>query len=397
MIQSQDDNQPTNVLIYRDLLLPYSETFIKNQVISLTKYRGIYAGTLTNKSHPDLLEAEQVISLDRIVQFSLPWRLLFKFFGMVHPDWIRAIRQQSPVLLHAHFGPDAVWAMPLARQLKLPLLITFHGYDATLSEGLSAFTNRLYGLYLKRRNSLFNQAQGVIAVSKFVQSQLEAKGCPPDKIYQHYIGIDTAYFCPDRQQQRSPIILFVGRLVEKKGCFPLIQAIARVQQVTPDIELILIGDGSLRSALETEATAHLKRYQFLGQQPPSTVRDWMNRAKVLCVPSQQAASGDTEGLGMVFLEAQAMGLPVVSCRSGGIPEAVVHGETGFLVPEGDVNGLAQHIVRLVEDAPLWQRLSHQGRAWVCDRFDLQTQTRKLEAIYDTVLAEHQRKRLGSRC
>jgi len=123
----------------------------------------------------------------------------------------------------------------------------------------------------------------------------------------------------------------------------------------------------------------------------------MNRAKVLCVPSQQAASGDTEGLGMVFLEAQAMGLPVVSCRSGGIPEAVVHGETGFLVPEQDVNDLTQHILHLFGDELLWQRFSHQGRDWVCDRFNLQTQTRKLEAIYATVLAEHRQKRLGSPC
>jgi colanic acid/amylovoran biosynthesis glycosyltransferase len=100
-----------------------------------------------------------------------------------------------------------------------------------------------------------------------------------------------------------------------------------------------------------------------------------------------AASGDAEGFGIVFIEAQAMGLPVVSTRSGGIPEAVRHGETGLLVKERDPHGLAQAILRLLEGGELWQRFSLAGRRNVETHFNLVGQTARLEKIFERLLAE----------
>jgi glycosyltransferase involved in cell wall biosynthesis len=112
----------------------------------------------------------------------------------------------------------------------------------------------------------------------------------------------------------------------------------------------------------------------------------MNRASVFCVPSVIAASGDSEGFGMVFLESQSMGLPVVSFSTGGIPEAVEHGITGFLAPPKDDASLAGHIAQLLTSRETWTRLSGAGRERVRREFDVYQQTKKLERIYSDLLA-----------
>ena len=212
------------------------------------------------------------------------------------------------------------------------------------------------------------------------------QGFPEQKILVHYIGVDTKlfeHFAADIH--RKPMVLFVGRLVEKKGCSFLLKAMERVQASLPDVELVVIGDGKLRDKLESEAASRLKHYRFLGSQPYNTVQEWMGKASVFCVPSITANSGDAEGFGMVFIEAQASGLPVVSFDSGGIPEAVAHNKTGYLAPEGDWNSLANYILRLLANQATWQDFSHAGIDRVKHMFNLEMQTAKLEAIYDEVL------------
>ena len=181
-------------------------------------------------------------------------------------------------------------------------------------------------------------------------------------------------------------MVFVGRLVEKKGCEYLIRAMASAAVELGDAELVIIGDGPLRASLETLAKETLPRCRFLGVQTPAQVRGWLARARLFSVPSVEARSGDSEGLGMVFLEAQSMGVPVVSFRHGGISEAVEHGRTGLLSAERDWRGLAASIVELFKDAGRWQCLAAAARQRTVARFDLARQTRTLEAIYEQCVA-----------
>ncbi|MDA0867843.1 MAG: glycosyltransferase [Cyanobacteria bacterium] len=205
----------------------------------------------------------------------------------------------------------------------------------------------------------------------------------------HYIGVDVDQFQADSGILRQPYILFVGRLVEKKGCEYLIRAMAQVQATLPDTELIIIGDGPLRGALEALAVKHLTRYRFEGQQPPNMVKEWMGRSRVLVAPSVTTPQGETEGLPIVILEAMAMGLPVVSSIHAGIPEAIVCGETGFLAAERDEQALSQHMLTLLQHPGLWQRFSTAGRQRVQATFNLETNTHKLEHLYTQVLAPAQ--------
>ena len=158
----------------------------------------------------------------------------------------------------------------------------------------------------------------------------------------------------------------------------------------PMTHLVIIGDGPLRNELEGEAAQLLSgRYTFLGAQSPAIVHAWLQQAMVFCVPSVTAANGDSEGLGMVFCEAQAMGVPVVSFASGGIPEAVIHGVTGVLLPEKDRIGLAQAICRLLKNRDRWAEMSKQGQRRIRQNFNLSLQTAILENKYEEVIAASQ--------
>jgi len=201
----------------------------------------------------------------------------------------------------------------------------------------------------------------------------------------HHIGVNTDTFRADPAVAREPVALFVGRLVEKKGVEYLLRAMARVQRTVPNLHLVIAGDGPLRTSLEPLA-AKLRRCTFLGMQSHDVVKGWMNRASMLVAPSVTAASGDSEGLPTVIVEAQAMGLPVIATDHAGNTEAVADGRTGLIAEERDVQTLANHMVRLSSDRALWARLSHNARRQAEEQFDIREQTGILEDLYEDVLA-----------
>lgn len=374
-----------NILIYRDHLLAPSETFIKAQAEGLQTFRSHYIGSRpVQGAGLELAESSRWL-VNTGGALGKAKEIGFKLSGF---SWgmTRRLSALNPQLLHAHFGPDGVLALPIAERLNLPLVVTFHGYDVTTSEHYAKKSYFTHRNYLRKRHLLQERGDLFIAISDFIHRKLIHQGYPEDKIVRHYIGVDTNKFQPDDTVKRKPVVLFVGRLVEVKGCAYLIQAMQTVQQLNRDAELVVIGDGPLRSQLEQVAARTLRKYRFLGVQPQSVVKQWMNQAKVFCVPSITAASGAEEGLGMVFLEASAMGVPVVSFATGGIPEAVKHFATGFLARERDWRGLAEYIAKLLEDDALWQVLSRRGRQRIQEMFDLNKQTAELERLYTSLLA-----------
>lgn len=304
----------------------------------------------------------------------------FRRFGFA-PIFFRRVRRLRPVLLHAHSGFSGLSSLSMAMWFRIPLVTTFHGRDATIDDLLAVDSHFGWRDYARRQHVLASKGQLFIAVSRFMKSKMLERGFPEERTVVHYIGVDTDFFQPDPLLVREPIVLFVGRLEEMKGCEYAIQAMAKVQTSVPGVELVIIGDGPLRPDLERMAREKLRRYKFLGVQPCEVVRHWMNRARVFAVPSVRARTGETETFGMVFAEAQSMCLPVTSFASGGIPEAVADGETGLLAKERDWESLAHNIQELLCNEEAWQRMSEAGRNRVCTLFNLKTQTTTLEEIY----------------
>ena len=222
-----------------------------------------------------------------------------------------------------------------------------------------------------------------IAVSEAIARRAVAYGIPRDKISLHYIGVDTALFAPSVASTgpRAKRVLFVGRLVEKKGATYLLQAFARVRMRVPDAELVIVGDGPLRAQLEQQAVDLGIAAIFTGALPGERIRHEMAKARVLCLPSVTASNGDAEGLGLVLLEAQASGLPVVTSARGGAEEAILHSSSGFRHDEMDIATLEEHTVDILTDDLLFERLSRCGVNYVGENFDLFRQSEKLSAIY----------------
>jgi glycosyltransferase involved in cell wall biosynthesis len=263
----------------------------------------------------------------------------------------------------------------------VPLVVTYHGFDATLSD--AALRSAGHAPYLRRRAELFERAAAIVAVSEFIAGELVRQGAPRAKLRVHHVGV--ALGPPPPETQPEPLVLFVGRLVEKKGLGDLIAAMPQVQAAVPGARLLVVGEGPRKAGLEAEARRLEVRASFAGWLAPDEVGRRFREARVLCVPSRRAADGDAEGLPTVIPEAGAHGLPVVGTRHSGIPEGVGEEARGRLVDEGDVDGLARELVAVLTDDALRRRLSAEARAHVTRDFDPRRQAAELEAIYDEVL------------
>jgi glycosyltransferase involved in cell wall biosynthesis len=368
------------VLLFRSELLPASETFIAAQAGALRRYEPWFAGL---KRVPDGLALDErrvIVAGEKNSLREKVRRRVYLQTGYA-PEFLRRIEAAQPELIHAHFAPDACAALAIQERLQVPLIVTLHGYDVT-SEDAALPASPAGRVYLARRAALWERTHTFICVSEWIRQKALERGFPAGKLRVHAIGIGTALFSPGTPQEKTPLVLFVGRLVEKKGCAYLLRAMRAVEAQVPEARLVVIGDGPLRKALEDEARG-LARCEFLGAQSADAVRAWMRRAAVVAVPSVVAANGDAEGLCLVVCEAHAMGVPVVGFRGPGIE--VVDGETGLLVAARDTNALADALVTILRDTALAARMGAAGRARVEQLFNLQRQTALLEEIYDAAL------------
>ncbi len=375
-------------LIYRFKLLPFSETFIQNQAESLKGFEARYLGLRsipgiqTNSDRTTIINSSHSLA-DKLREQR------FKLFGKTSKIKFK------PDLIHAHFANDGAIVLPFAKRLDLPLIVTCHGFDIfNQIQGRKTLSEQLYE---QRLPQLQKQAKCFIAVSDFLKGEMLKRGYPEEKIIRHYIGIDRTKFQPEPTIQREPIVLFTGRLVEIKGCEYLIQAMEEIQRIIPEVKLVVIGDGEIRPQLEIMAKNNLRNYEFLGVQPAEVVKSWMAKSRIFCVPSIRGRDGEMETFGMVFAEAQATGLPVVSFATGGIPEAVAHGKTGLLASMGDRNELTQHLLTLLKNPELWEQFSQQGINYIRQNFDLPTQTQQLETIYRETIHHKTPSILASPC
>lgn len=373
-----------NIVIYRDSLLVSSETFILNQAKYLSQFSPYFMGYKKAVNSLDPGDIPMILNNDTPSNRNKISEVILKKMGY-NPKLYAKAKRINPRLIHAQFGPDGVLALPLAKKLQVPLVVTFHGYDVTVKDEYHANASFNVRHYIKNRDKLIENGNRFIAVSNFIKDKLIERGFPEDKIVTHYIGVDLDLLAVNPSIERKEVILFVGRLVSNKGGNYLIDAMDYVFEKCPNAELWLIGDGPDKDILMKKAEKHGEKIKFLGRKPYDEVIRTMNMAKVFSVPSVELESGASEAFGMVFAEANAMGLPVASFKTGGIPEAVIDGETGLLVEQKDVKGLAQSIVELMSNDKLREEMSAKGIQRARRDLDIAKQTRKLEDIYSEVL------------
>jgi len=365
------------LLVYRDRIVPRSEAhFLRRQYVGFRRLAPIWIGCRTDAGLADL--GVEAIMLGRRGAAGALDRLAFKQFGRIPPAPDLAALQ--PRLIHAHFGRGGALALPIARALGLPLVVTFHGGDATKD---GPYRGRLFPTIFQRRcAALQREAALIVCVSEHIRAELLARNFPAAKLKVIRYGVEPEADGEMQQLADRPYLLFVGRFVEKKGVAHLLEAMRALESESAAVDLILIGDGPIAEALKRQASG-LKHARFLGWLPNDEVRRFMRGALALCVPSVAARSGDAEGLPNVVLEAMACAAPVIGSQAGGIAEAVEHGRTGFVVPQADPQAIAEPVRWLLRDPALRGRMGHAARDAATARFSAIAQSRLLE---DALLA-----------
>jgi len=290
-------------------------------------------------------------------------------------------------IIHAHFGPNGNLAV-LLRELGIirgKIVTTFYGYDVTRAP-------KRYGRDMYKK--LFSDGDLFLVLSSAMKKQLIELGCDPAKIKIHHLGIDTkkfAFHTPRFNGQRDMKLITVGRLVEKKGIEYAIRAVAEILALYPHVRYTIIGDGPLKNKLESiiRENGISEAVDLLGPKDQNDIRKYLSESDVFLAPSVTAEDGDTEGTPTVLMEAQALGLPVVSTIHSGIPEVVEDGITGYLAPERDVEALADRIEKLIYNSNLRRKMGKKGRRKIEKEFDINVLNARLEKVFKDLCEGHE--------
>jgi colanic acid/amylovoran biosynthesis glycosyltransferase len=285
-------------------------------------------------------------------------------------------------VIHAQFGTYGPLALQLIETgvLRGELVTSFRGYDAT--KYLQANPHAYAALF--RKGKLF------LPVSHALAKRIVEAGCESDRIHVHHSGIECKrfqYLERKRASSEAMNIVMIGRLVEKKGIGYGIQAIARVIASGRALSCTIIGEGPLREELERliRELGIGAQVRMVGPKSHDEVILFLAQSHVLIAPSVTAADGDEEGIPNTLKEAMAMGLPVISTVHAGIPELVKDGVSGFLVPEHDVEALADRLMRLVDHPETWVAMGRAGRQQIEAEFDTDRLNDELLVLYKGML------------
>lgn len=285
-------------------------------------------------------------------------------------------------VLHAHFGP-AGNSFRFARELwNAPLVVSFHGYDFSTQprkEGAAMY------------QELFRTADLITVNSNFTRSQVEKLGCMPNKLRKLPVGLDPAEF-PFRERTLRPgetvRLLTVARLTEIKGHEYALHAVGRLKAAGAQVSYDVVGDGPLSKTLQALARELRlgETVVFHGAVAGDRIKALYAQAHLFLLTSVNV-EGDQEGQGLVLQEAQACGLPVLATRHGGLPEGMLDGQSGWLVPERDVQALSERMLFLIAHASHWPAMGRAGRSFVEERYDIRNLNRQLTEIYAEAMVD----------
>jgi glycosyltransferase involved in cell wall biosynthesis len=278
------------------------------------------------------------------------------------------IRRYRADLVHTHLSTATQWGMIAAHFAGVPCVAHVH-----------AMNRAIWYIWATR----------VIAVAGAVRDHLVRQGLPAERIEVVHNAVEVENLPEvDRVAVRAalgvapdaPLIAVAAHLSRRKGLHVLLDALPRVRERAPGLRCIVMGEGSCREELASQAAALGLQEVVAFPGFREDARDVMAASDVVCLPSTAG-----EGLPMALLEAMARRRPVVATRLAGVPEVVLDGETGLLAEPGDVGELAERLAALLEDAALRRRMGDAGRDFVARSFTRAHRCTRIEAVYRSAL------------
>jgi phosphatidylinositol alpha-1,6-mannosyltransferase len=296
--------------------------------------------------------------------------------------------------LAADFGANTIWfgaAAPLAVMAPVlrggpvdRIVASTHGHEV----GWSMLPGSRQVLRL-----IGESTDAVTYVSDYTRRRFAAAFGPHARLVHQPGGVDTDRFRPDPVRRRSirerygvtdrEVIVCLSRLVPRKGQDALIRAMPEIVRRVPGAVLVVVGGGPYRRTLEGLARRHgvSDRVIFTGRVPADEIVDHHRMADVFAMPCRTRGAGlDVEGLGIVYLEASACGVPVVAGRSGGAPETVLDGRTGLVVDGTSHSEIAESVADLLTDRPRASAMGVRGRSWVLERWRWEDLARGMQRV-----------------
>jgi len=360
-----------------------SETFVYHQLSSLKRFRPVAISLisrnldefpLSNGVHYDV-----GLELFRSgLQFIEPFR-----YGSLKLA-AELFKREGVALIHAHFGTWGVYATPLKRSLRVPMVVTFYGQDMSLLPKRTMWRNRFQKLW--KKIDLF------LVEGPHMMAELIKLGAPREKVALQRIGVPVSrigFRPPATKSTRPPTALWVGRMIEKKGLMDALKALESLKREGIKIQLRIIGDGPEKRKAQgfVKEKGSEEDVTFLGFLDYETYLAELEQADFLIAPSRTSSKGETEGgAPTTILEAEASGLPVVATRHADIP-FVLPKDYPYLANEADPRDLARVIKLLLDDRKRWLQIARKNRKHVERFHDLKVTTQSLEKHYDRLLTE----------
>lgn len=353
-----------------------AETFIKSHIDNLPfKVLELHGGLLPNiKDNGKLLVPLFLKGIDLGLEkyFHLPSSFLQK------RAIYKYLKENNISVVLAEYGPTGVAMLDACKSAEIPLIVHFHGYDASHKPTLEE--------YKTQYQDLFEYASAIITVSNLMTNKLCQLGAPKNKLYCIPCGANTKLFQASDPSLAGPNFVAVGRFVDKKAPHLTILAFNKILETIPDAKLIMVGNGELFDACDSLVKS-LKIEQkviFKGACPQQEIVKIMQSARAFVQHSITPLSGDSEGTPVAVMEASAIGLPVISTRHAGIMDVIIHGETGYLVEEYDINAMSEYMIELAQNPALAKQLGEYGKSRIRENYSIDISIERLANVIRSV-------------
>jgi glycosyltransferase involved in cell wall biosynthesis len=352
----------------------YSESFIQAQKNGLQGKVFYYYGDFL----PQYLEGDGKL-MNRLVswEIKIKRKLGFKTFNTEETAFFHSLRKNKIQVVLAQYGTTANRITKICKKANIPLITHFHGYDASIKSVIES---------CNKYKEVFEYSTFVIAVSRSMQKRLIDLGCPSEKVIYNTYGPDDSFLKLEPQFSENTFI-GLGRFVEKKAPYYTIFAFKKVLEQFPDAKLVIGGQGNLYEVCQNLVRYHkmeanvilpgvLTKDEFLG---------YLKKSRGFVQHSVTALNGDQEGTPLAVLEASAAGLPVIATSHAGIPDIIIHGKTGLLSEEHEIDSMSKHLLMLLNNLELAKDLGMNGKNYIKENVSLKKHIDNLQNILEEAI------------